>query len=75
VIVVVPFSNERPFAKKIGSNNIYVCGGGRKNKFLINSLKSKINNKIFNPVELKKNILIKELIKRKISTNGTDYQL
>ena len=35
-------------SKKIGSNNIYVCGGGRKNKFLINSLKSKINNKIFN---------------------------
>ncbi len=35
-------------SKKIGNNNIYVCGGGRKNKFLINSLKKKINNKLFN---------------------------
>ena len=34
-------------SKKIGKNNIYICGGGRKNKFLINSLKQKINNKIF----------------------------
>ena len=34
-------------SKKIGSNNIYVCGGGRKNKFLINLLKSKVDNKIF----------------------------
>ena len=34
-------------SKKIGTNDIYVCGGGRKNKFLINSLKNKINNKIF----------------------------
>ena len=34
-------------SKKIGTNDIYVCGGGRKNKFLINSLKKKINNKIF----------------------------
>tara|TARA_A100001011_G_scaffold234111_1_gene242161 strand:- start:1944 stop:3038 length:1095 start_codon:yes stop_codon:yes gene_type:complete len=34
-------------SKKIGKNNIYICGGGRKNKFLINSLKRKINNKIF----------------------------
>ena len=34
-------------SKKIGNNDIYVCGGGRKNKFLINSLKEKINNKIF----------------------------
>ena len=34
-------------SKKIGYNDIYVCGGGRKNKFLINSLKNKINNKLF----------------------------
>ena len=34
-------------SKKIGTNDVYVCGGGRKNKFLINSLKSKIENKIF----------------------------
>ncbi len=34
-------------SKKIGNYDICVCGGGRKNKFLINSLKSKIENKIF----------------------------
>ena len=34
-------------SKKIGNNNIYVCGGGRKNKYLINSLKNKIKNKVF----------------------------
>jgi Predicted molecular chaperone distantly related to HSP70-fold metalloproteases len=34
-------------SKKIGTNDIYVCGGGRKNKYLINSLKRKINNNIF----------------------------
>ncbi len=34
-------------SKRIGANDIYVCGGGRKNKFLINSLKNKISNKIF----------------------------
>ncbi len=34
-------------SKNIGDNDIYVCGGGRKNSFLINSLKSKIKNKIF----------------------------
>ncbi len=34
-------------SKKIGTNDIYICGGGRKNKFLINSLKSKVKNKIF----------------------------
>ena len=34
-------------SKKIGNYDVYVCGGGRKNKFLINSLKSKIENKIF----------------------------
>ena len=34
-------------SKKIGENNIYVCGGGRKNKYLINSLKKKIKNKVF----------------------------
>jgi anhydro-N-acetylmuramic acid kinase len=33
-------------SKKIGNNNIYVCGGGRKNKYLINSLKNKIKNKV-----------------------------
>ena len=33
-------------SKKIGKNNIYVCGGGRKNKYLINSLKAKIKNKV-----------------------------
>ena len=32
---------------KLGNNDIYVCGGGRKNKFLINSLKRKVKNKIF----------------------------
>ncbi len=34
-------------SKKIGVYDVCVCGGGRKNKFLINSLKSKIDNKIF----------------------------
>ena len=34
-------------SKKIGVNDIYICGGGRKNKFLINSLKKKISNKIY----------------------------
>ena len=34
-------------SKKIGTYDIYVCGGGRKNKFLIDSLKKKINNNIF----------------------------
>ncbi len=34
-------------SKKIGVNDIYICGGGRKNNFLINSLKKKINNKIY----------------------------
>jgi len=33
-------------SKKIGNNDIYVCGGGRKNKFLIDSLQKKIDNKI-----------------------------
>ena len=33
-------------SKKIGTNDIYVCGGGRKNKSLINSLKNKISNNI-----------------------------
>ena len=28
-------------SKKIGINDIYICGGGRKNKYLINSLKKK----------------------------------
>ena len=34
-------------SKKIGNYDTYICGGGRKNKFLFNSLKRKINNKIF----------------------------
>ncbi len=34
-------------SKKIGINNIYLCGGGRKNKFLIDSLKNIIDNKVF----------------------------
>ena len=34
-------------SKKIGTNDIYVSGGGRKNKYLINSLKRKIDNNIF----------------------------
>ncbi len=34
-------------SKKIGTYDIYVSGGGRKNKFLINSLKRKIINNIF----------------------------
>ena len=33
-------------SKKIGINDIYICGGGRKNKYLINSLKKKINNEL-----------------------------
>ncbi len=34
-------------SKQVGNNNIYICGGGRKNKSLINSLKKKISNNIF----------------------------
>ncbi len=34
-------------SKKIGRNDIYICGGGRKNKFLIHLLKKKVKNKIF----------------------------
>ena len=34
-------------SKKIGEYDIYVCGGGRKNNYLINLLKKKINNKLF----------------------------
>tara|TARA_X000001036_G_C20619686_1_gene782533 strand:- start:426 stop:1526 length:1101 start_codon:yes stop_codon:yes gene_type:complete len=33
-------------SKKISSNNIYVCGGGRKNQFLIESIQKKIKKKI-----------------------------
>ena len=33
-------------SKKIGINDIYICGGGSKNKYLINSLKKKINNEL-----------------------------
>ena len=33
-------------SKKIGDNNVYVCGGGRKNNYLIDLLKKKINKKI-----------------------------
>ncbi len=34
-------------SKKLLDRDIYVCGGGRKNKFLINSIQRKIRNKIF----------------------------
>ena len=34
-------------SKKVGTNDIYICGGGRKNKSLIKSLKRKIINNIF----------------------------
>ena len=34
-------------SKKVGTNDIYICGGGRKNKSLIGSLKRKIINNIF----------------------------
>ena len=34
-------------SKKLGTNKIYICGGGRKNRFLINSLKDKIKNQLF----------------------------
>ena len=34
-------------SKKIGVHDVYICGGGRKNNFLINSLKKKINNKVY----------------------------
>ena len=33
-------------SKKIFNNDVYVCGGGRKNKFLIETLENKILNKI-----------------------------
>ena len=33
-------------SKKILDNEVYVCGGGRKNKFLIELIEKKINNKI-----------------------------
>ncbi len=33
-------------SKKISSNNIYVCGGGRKNTFLLNRIEQKIKIKI-----------------------------
>ncbi len=34
-------------SKKLGNSDIYVCGGGRKNTFLIDLLKKKIKNKIY----------------------------
>ena len=34
-------------SKKIGEYDTYLCGGGRKNNYLINLLKKKINNKLF----------------------------
>jgi anhydro-N-acetylmuramic acid kinase len=40
-------------SKKLGDNHIYICGGGRKNNYLINSLKKKIKNKISMIDELK----------------------
>jgi anhydro-N-acetylmuramic acid kinase len=33
-------------SKKVLNNDIYVCGGGRKNSFLINSIQNKIHNEI-----------------------------
>ena len=33
-------------SKKILNDDIYICGGGRKNKFLIESIKKKVKNKI-----------------------------
>jgi anhydro-N-acetylmuramic acid kinase len=42
-------------SKRLGNNSIYICGGGRKNKFLMQSLKKKIKNKIFLIDELKIN--------------------
>ena len=33
-------------SKNILNKNIYVCGGGRKNKFLIKRIEEKIKNKI-----------------------------
>ena len=33
-------------SRRIKNNNIYVCGGGRKNKFLLESIKEKINGNI-----------------------------
>ena len=33
-------------SKNISNNNIYVSGGGRKNKFLIKKIEKKINKKI-----------------------------
>jgi len=33
-------------SKNLLNGNVYVCGGGRKNKFLINSIQKKIENKI-----------------------------
>ena len=33
-------------SKKIGNNDIFVCGGGRKNKSLMKQLKNKIKNKL-----------------------------
>ncbi len=33
-------------SKKLTDKNIYVCGGGRKNKFLIDSIQNKIKGKI-----------------------------
>jgi len=35
-------------SKKISENDVYVCGGGRKNKFLIEKIQNKIKNKIKN---------------------------
>ena len=33
-------------SKKITNNSVYVCGGGRKNNFLIERLRNKVKNKI-----------------------------
>ncbi len=34
-------------SKKLEDKDVYVCGGGRKNQFLIDSIQSKIENKIW----------------------------
>tara|TARA_Y100000590_G_scaffold170331_1_gene194956 strand:- start:369 stop:1469 length:1101 start_codon:yes stop_codon:yes gene_type:complete len=39
-------------SKKLSSSNIYVCGGGRKNQFLIDLIQKKIKNKIIQIDEL-----------------------
>ena len=40
-------------SKKIGISDVYLCGGGRKNKSLVNFLKGKVKNNIFMIDDLK----------------------